>query len=267
MTDDQIRHSSLDTRHLYTLEYGDGPALIILHGLLGASGNWHTLSRSVFAKHFKVFALDLRNHGRSPHHDVFDYPSMVGDVIEFMDHRRLDEAFVLGHSMGGKAAMWMALQHPDRISRLIVADMAPKAYPPHHLQLLEALRALDLKQYTSRADIDNALAEEIEDTRIRQFLLKNLTSNGAGSYSWKMNLPAIYSNYERINQELTHTNSFTKPTLFIRGGRSAYILDEDIPLIQRLFPDAAVATLPEAGHWVHADAPKPFGELVVEFLV
>ena len=251
---------------LFYQEYGEGSPLLILHGLLGASGNWHTLSRNVFARHFHVFAVDLRNHGRSPHSDTFDLPSMAGDVIDFMDSRGLNDAFWLGHSMGGKVAMWAALDRPERVRRLVVADIAPKRYPPSHLPILEALRALDLKAHTSRAEIDATLSADIEDVAIRQFLLKNLTSDGAGSYSWKMNLPAIYAGYARINQSLPSTSTYAKPALFIRGGQSRYILDADIPPIRRLFPEARIADLPGAGHWVHAEAPKPFSDLVVEFL-
>lgn len=252
--------------NLFYQEYGEGPPLLILHGLLGASGNWHTLSRNVFAQHFHVYAVDLRNHGRSPHDEVFDYPHMVEDIVRFLEVHQLEQVMLLGHSMGGKVAMWMALEHPDRVSRLIVADIAPKAYPPHHKKLLDALLDLNPRAYSSRADIDKKLAEQIEEPGVRQFLMKNLKSEGAGSYSWKMNLNAIYENYSKINVGLPHQTSFSRPTLFIRGVKSHYIQDDDLVAIRRLFPDALLADLPSAGHWVHAEAPKPFSELVVEFL-
>jgi pimeloyl-ACP methyl ester carboxylesterase len=251
---------------LYCQEYGDGSPVIILHGLLGASGNWHTLSRTVFADHFHVYALDLRNHGRSPHNGVFDYPSMVGDVVAFMDARSLAQAAVLGHSMGGKVGMWLALRHADRVRRLISADMAPRAYPPHHMHLLNSLRSIDLEQYDSRGAIDESLAVKIESLPVRQFLLKNLHSDGEGRYSWKMNLDAIYRNYPRINEGIQTSGRFEKPALFIKGGKSSYITDQDRPQIESLFPNARFAELPAAGHWLHAEAPREFASLVVDFL-
>ena len=252
---------------LFYQEYGEGgPPLIILHGLLGASGNWHTLSRSVFSEHFHVYSLDARNHGRSPHDDVFDYPSMAADVIEFLDAKSINEASILGHSMGGKTAMWAALAHPERVTRLVVADIAPRSYPPHHLPILDALRSIDLTMHSSRTGIDRALAADIPEAGVRQFLLKNLASDGAGGYSWKMNLPAIYAGYANVNTEIPHSRGFPKPTLFIRGGRSKYIEATDRPDIKRLFPASRIEELPNAGHWVHAEAPKPFADLVVEFL-
>ena len=251
---------------LYSQSYGAGQPLIILHGLLGASGNWHTLSRNVFGKHFQVFTLDLRNHGRSPHDDRFDFPSMVEDVRAFMRDENLSSAHVLGHSMGGKVAMLLALNYPELVDHLIVADIAPRAYPPHHMHILNALRDLDLPAYTSRTQIDEALSVNIKELGVRQFLMKNLSSNGAGGYVWKMNLPAIYDNYTKINVEVSTTNVFTGPVLFIKGGRSNYITDKDVPAIETLFPAAAVQTIPGIGHWVHAEAPKAFSEMVLNFL-
>ena len=252
---------------LFFKPYGEGPPLIILHGLLGAGGNWHTLSRSVFSEYFHVFALDLRNHGRSDHDDGFDYPCMVEDVRQFFVEHGLKSANVLGHSMGGKVAMWLALMYPDLVSRLIVADIAPRAYPPHHMHILNALKSIDLTAYTTRAAIDEALAEEIKDMGVRQFLLKNLASNGQGAYSWKMNLLVIYDNYPKVNEGIDTQHSFAGPVLFIKGGRSNYITKNDASQIQALFPASTVEEIPKSGHWVHAEAPKQFAELVLQFLI
>lgn len=251
---------------LFHQAYGEGPALLILHGLLGASGNWHTLSRSVFSEEYSVFTLDLRNHGRSPHDPVFDYPSMTADVREFIEDHQLGPVHVLGHSMGGKVAMWLALEHPALVSKLIVADMAPRAYPPHHMHILNALKGLDLPAFSSRQAIDQALAASIKETGVRQFLLKNLASQGSGQYSWKMNLNGIYNNYERINAGIETNLQFAGPTLFVKGGRSNYITDKDAPHIQQLFPAAQIQNLPNAGHWVHAEAPEAFSSMVMSFL-
>lgn len=239
---------------------------MVLHGLLGASGNWHTLSRSVFAAKFRVYAIDLRNHGRSPHADQFDYESMVEDVLGFMQDHQMESAHVLGHSMGGKVAMKLALRYPALVSKLIVADMAPRAYPPHHMHILNALKNLDLSAYASRKEIDDALAVSIGDFGVRQFLLKNLASDGAGGYSWKMNLPVIYNGYPNINEEVNASNAYAGPTLFIKGGKSNYISAQDRGPIQALFSSAAIEEIPGAGHWVHAEAPKVFGEMVMTFL-
>ncbi|MBX2820473.1 MAG: alpha/beta fold hydrolase [Rhodothermaceae bacterium] len=240
--------------------------LLILHGLLGAGGNWHSLSRNVFSKHYRVLAVDLRNHGKSPHSDTFDFPSMVEDVRELMDTMGFERAHILGHSMGGKVAMWFGLMYPERVDKLIVADIAPRAYPPHHLPIFEGLRALDLPSFQSRGEIDAALATHVAEAPVRQFLLKNLASDGAGSYSWKMNLETIYENYPLINKAVVTDRTFNKPTLFIRGGRSSYIRKEDEPAILTLFPDTEFITIPNAGHWVHAEAPQPFANSVLEFL-
>ena len=250
---------------LFYKSYGEGEPLIILHGLLGASGNWHTLSRNVFADRFQVFTLDLRNHGRSPHSDIFDYPSMVGDLERFIEERDLAPANVLGHSMGGKVAMWLALEHPDLVRRLIVADIAPRAYPPHHMHILNALKALDLPAFTSRAEVDEALAEQIKEPAIRQFLLKNLDSNEGSDYRWKMNLPAIYENYPRINSAIESSRVYDGPALFIKGGRSNYIAEKDEAQIKSLFPEAKMQQIPDAGHWIHAEAPQRFAEMVLAF--
>ncbi len=251
---------------LFHQAYGEGPALLILHGLLGASGNWHTLSRSVFSEQYSVYTLDLRNHGRSPHDPVFDYASMTADVREFMLDNQLRHAHVLGHSMGGKVAMWLALQHPELVSRLIVADMAPRAYPPHHMHILNALKGLDLPAFNSRQDIDNALAEHIKEAGVRQFLLKNLASQGGGQYGWKMNLDAIYDNYTRINEGIESEQHYAGPALFVKGGRSNYITEKDSLQIRQLFPAAEIQDLPNAGHWVHAEAPQAFSSMVMSFL-
>lgn len=250
---------------LFYKEYGEGHPLIILHGLLGASGNWHTLSRTVFSEHFRVLTVDQRNHGRSFHSDRFDYPAMAEDIWHFLDELEIDSIYMLGHSMGGKTAMYAALAFPERIDKLVVVDMAPKEYPPHHAPIIEALQGIDPSEYESRSDIDDVLAESISSYRIRQFLLKNLDYDGE-QYRWKMNLDAIAENYNKINQGLDTDRTYEGPTLFIRGETSDYIRDDDLPLIRKNFPQAELVTIDGAGHWVHADAPDAFADVVVDFL-
>lgn len=252
---------------LFFRDYGSGPPLLILHGLLGASGNWHTLSGKLFSQAFHVFTLDLRNHGRSPHSDVFDYPTMASDVEAFMDKHGLETAHVVGHSMGGKAAMYLATTAPDRLGRLVVVDIAPKAYPARHEHILTALQAVHPPDYDDRSAIDAALAEHIDARPIRQFLLKNLTLDSeTKTYRWQMNLDALVRNYDRVNEPLPAPAVFDGPTLFVRGERSDYIRDEDRSRITQHFPQARLVTIPGAGHWVHADAPDAFGEAVMDFL-
>ena len=250
---------------LFYRSHGAGPPLIILHGLLGSGDNWQTLSRKVFAEHFQVFTVDQRNHGRSPHSEVFDYPTMVADLVAFMDEHRLDHVYLLGHSMGGKAAMHFALTHPDRTDSLVVVDIAPKIYPPAHTVIFDALRNLDLDAHSSRATIDAALRPQIPNDAVRSFLLKNLRRDGNGGYAWKVNIESIHRNYTHLSDSLEADGLYEGPTLFIRGGASDYVADEDTELIISFFPDAEIVTIDEAGHWVHADKPQEFAEVVLEF--
>lgn len=248
---------------LFFQEYGQGSPLVILHGLFGSSDNWHTLSRAL-APHFKVYALDLRNHGRSPHSDVFHYEAMANDVLEFFHNQGLPPAFVIGHSMGGKTAMRLALDHPGLFGRLVIVDVAPKEYPRHHDEIFDALAGLDLNKVTVRKEIDAALSEAIPSQVTRQFLLKNLKRDQNGRFVWKMNLEVIMMNYDKMNSPIESDTPFTKPTLFLRSTTSGYIGTEDYPMMGRLFPNLAVVDL-EVGHWIHVEAPDRFTAIVLDF--
>lgn len=250
---------------LFHREYGSGHPLTIIHGLLGSGGNWHTLSRKVFSERHRVVVPDMRNHGKSPHDSRLDYPAMADDVIDLWDELGVGSGDVMGHSMGGKVAMQLALTHPDRVSRLVVVDIAPRGYQPAHEALFRALEDADPSTRASRSEVDEFLSDRIPDTGIRQFLLKNL-AHGPDGYRWQMNLDAITSNYDRILEGLTVFATYEGPTLFIRGARSDYVQDDDRDLIQAYFPQATLVTIPRAGHWVHAEAPEPFADAVTEFL-
>lgn len=251
---------------LFYNRYGQtAPPLVILHGLLGANGNWHTLSRTAFQEVATVYAVDQRNHGRSPHTDRIDYPSMAADLRDFIDQHDLAPASLLGHSMGGKTAMQTALSYPTRVDRLIVVDMAPKAYPPRHTEILDALARIDPTEYSDRDAIDDALAEDVSSWAIRQFLLKNLDYDG-DQYTWKMNLDAIRDHYDDITAPITADTTFEGPALFVRGGNSDYVENEDRDDIRMLFPKAELVTVEDAGHWVHAEAPEALAEIVTDFL-
>lgn len=248
-------------------QYGEGDPLIILHGLLGASSNWHTLARSVFCRHYTVYTLDQRNHGRSPHADRIDYPSMAGDLLHFLEDHNIGKCHLIGHSMGGKTAMEFALEHSERVMRLLVVDIAPKSYPPRHEEILKALRNVDLSKMTSRADIDHALADRIPEPTVRRFLLKNLSYNSESSlYEWELNLATIQDDYDQLNKGIENSRMFEGPTLFVRGADSDYMEDGDENAIRKLFPNAEFEIIDNAGHWVHADQPENFAEIAKNFL-
>ena len=250
---------------LYFERFGQGHPLIILHGLFGSLENWRTLSKT-FGQFFQVFALDQRNHGRSPHSNEFNYHVMVEDVHAFLQQQQLPSTYLLGHSMGGKVAMQFAVSHPDMVDRLIVVDIAPKVYPPGHDDVFAALYALDPPSIRSRQEADNVLAQHLPDLAVRQFLLKNLERTDSGTFRWRINLDGIHTNYRHMLETFSARGQFAKPTLFIRGENSGYIRDSDIPSIEQLFLQALIVTIPNSGHWVHAEAPQEFARIVREFL-
>lgn len=244
---------------------GDGPPLIILHGLLGSLDNWVPHAQMLSAR-FRVFLLDLRNHGRSPHADEFHYEAMAADVAEFIHDQNLASANLLGHSMGGKVAMRFAQLHPELTRSLIVVDMAPRKYAPRYAAILDTMHGLNLSRFAQRNEVDAALIAVAPDKNIRQFLLKNLGRDSAGKMVWKPHVAAIRANYQNVRGALPAITSFPGPTLFVRGGRSDYIQDEDIDLIRQIFPHAKLETIASAGHWVHAETPERFIQIITSFL-
>jgi esterase len=249
---------------LHYQEYGTGQPLIILHGLLGSLDNWHTLSKT-FAESYRVIAVDQRNHGRSPHSNIFMYDAMAADLSELLDHLNLPSALVLGHSMGGKTAMQLALGYPGRVDKLIVVDIAPREYPRLHDELLDALISVDLSTKTSRQQVDTELAQHIPDFSERQFLMKNLARDSVGALTWKANLQVIHSNYHEIARAIKSEVPYKGPTLFLKANRVNYILDSDVPMIRGLFPNAHIVGV-DSGHWIHAEAPAVFAGFVIKFL-
>jgi esterase len=250
---------------LHYKELGHGQPLLILHGLFGTLDNWATLAKRL-SEHYNVFLVDLRNHGRSPHDDQHNYDLMADDVLELIDDLQIPTPAIMGHSMGGKVAMNFALRYPTRLTRLIVVDIAPKAYPPHHDDIIDALKSVDLKA-TSRSEIDKQMAEKIKQEDVRLFLMKNLYRKEDNTFGWRMNLDAIEKDYEQIAAAITSDVPFKKHALFIRGGKSNYITQEDIyTSIEHLFTLVEMETIPKAGHWVHAEAPDEVYDLVTTFL-
>lgn len=245
--------------------FGSGEPLIILHGLFGTLDNWQTLARR-FAEHYTVYIVDQRNHGRSPHLDNMDYPALAEDLKSFMESQWMYNAHIIGHSMGGKTAMQFSMEYPEMVNKLVVVDIAPKAYPGLHNSIFDALMSLDLNRVQSRQEAEDWLAPKIDDLSVRQFLMKNLTRSKAGGFEWKMNLPVIYKYYGHILAPISVREAFENPTLFIRGNRSSYILDDDWSLIQDYYPNARLYSVANAGHWVHAEAPEVFYEAALSFL-
>jgi esterase len=250
---------------LHFQSYGQGPPLIILHGLFGSLENWHSIGQ-MLAADFHVFTMDQRNHGRSPHATDMSYQLMAEDLKEFVADKQLGSVNLLGHSMGGKTAILFAISYPQLVEKLIVVDIAPRAYPDHHSEILKALSSLDLSSFKSRAEMESQLASSIPDLAVRRFLLKNVKRDQAGNFYWQMNLSAIEANYARLSEQISSQRPFEKPTLFIRGERSNYIRDDDMTAIQKLFPRVKLCEIAGAGHWVHAEAPEAFLRTVREFL-
>lgn len=249
---------------LFSREFGAGDPVIILHGLFGFSDNWQTIAKGL-AEYHLVVTPDLRNHGRSPHTDSNSYPEMAEDLREFMEAHWMFSANVIGHSMGGKVAMQLALQYPDMVERLVVVDIDPGQAEDNHSGIFRALLGIDLSKMTDRKAIETYLSEHIDDLGTLQFLLKNITRTDAGAFEWKMNLPVLWKHYPDILAPVEGT-PFEKPSLFIRGSRSGYIKPEESALIKSLFPAAEIVTIEDAGHWVHADKPKELLAVLKAFL-
>jgi pimeloyl-ACP methyl ester carboxylesterase len=250
---------------LATIPHGDAPAatrpLLIVHGLFGSARNWGVIARNL-AKHRPVLAVDMRNHGASDWKDSHTYPDMADDLARVIDGHG-GVADVLGHSMGGKAAMWLALTRPDMVARLIVADIAPVAYTHTQMKYLQAMKALDLDAIESRSDADRALRAAIPELAIRAFLLQSLDIPGR---RWRLNLDALERDMPAIMDFPDTDSAFGKPTLFLAGGASDYVRPDHRPAMKRLFPQHRLVKLPGANHWLHAEKPRDFEAAVNAWL-
>jgi len=250
--------------HYQTL--GEGQPLILLHGLFGAANNWGVVAKH-FSKTHQVISVDLRNHGQSPHHDSQTYREMADDLIALCDALNLETIHCLGHSMGGKVAMQFAMQYPERVEKLIVVDMAIRAYADEHTHLIDAMMAIDLAKMQSRSDVDKALRSAIPNMMVRQFLLMNLVKV-SGHLQWRINLPALKANYPALQQALfsASTAQYNKPCLFIHGEHSDYVQEGDIMQIKTHFTQSEFTSLP-TNHWVHAEQPQAFIAVLNQFLM
>ncbi|NOY97225.1 MAG: alpha/beta fold hydrolase [Chlorobi bacterium] len=264
---------------LFYRKTGNGKPLIIVHGLYGSSDNWLSIGKKL-SGYYTVYMIDQRNHGRSPHADENSYEDMRNDLVEFIDGHKIGKATILGHSMGGKVAMFYAADYPERIEKLIVADIAPKDYLlmneasqfQLHRNILLAMQDIDFAQINSRNEVADILAEKIDNLRIRQFLLKNITKNEhSGKLQWRLNPGALYAYLDEIvsgvnKQWLADRIPIVAyPATFIRGEKSNYISSEDKTLIKEIYPEAKIIDIPDAGHWLHAEQPELFIKAVLQF--
>lgn len=248
------------------IEGKGGIPFIVIHGYLGMSDNWKTFGRQLMDLGYEVHLLDLRNHGRSFHSEEWSYDDMVQDIVKYMDYHQLLSAFVLGHSMGGKAAMKLAVQYPERVQKMIVADISPRVYAPHHQDIMQALNAVDFSMQPSRQDVDDIIGQYINDDSTRMFLLKSLYWKAPGQLAFRFNLDVFNREEHAVGEGLPEHAVYDGAVLFIRGGNSKYIQERDEALIRQHFPNSTIKTIPNAGHWLHAENPQRFFELVKEFV-
>ena len=250
--------------NLHYRKIGEGYPTYILHGVFGSSDNWQTVGK-MLSEHLEVYLIDQRNHGNSPHSDLFNYEAMANDLIELMNDLNHEKVNIIGHSMGGKVAMEFATTHPEKVNKLVVVDIAPKYYPPHHQEVLAGFKSVRLKEIKSRGEAEEDMSAVIKDFGIRQFLLKNLKRDSDG-FKWKINLQTIEENIENVGVGLENSKTYNGDTLFIAGSKSKYIADEDQTIISRHFPQNRIITIEGAGHWVHAEKPRELFDEVLKFL-
>lgn len=247
-------------------KYGsEEKTLIILHGLFGSLDNWQTLGKR-FGEHFTTYIVDQRNHGKSPHLDSHNYQEMANDLNELIDELNVEDIYLIGHSMGGKTAMQFSIEKPHRVNKMVIVDIAPKYYPPHHQDIIGALKSVDFKKENDRKSVQRKITEKINDPGVIQFLMKGLTWVTKEQLGWKFNLNVLSQQIENIGEKLTGHAYFTNPTLFIKGELSNYITEEDIDIIEEAFPMSEHVTIENAGHWLHAEYPNQFFNEVITFL-
>ncbi len=253
---------------LFYRTYGKGKPFIILHGLFGIPDNWVSFAKKIARLGYQVYVLDQRNHGQSPHSHTFNYLALVDDLFDFIDEHELEDAVIMGHSMGGKVAMRFALENPDYLSKLIVVDISLRQYPPrdYHLKVIQAMKNVDFSQVQKRDDVEKILAKEIDSKRIRQFIMKNLYRKEKDELAWRINLDGLADNLDEMFDGIIADKPLDKPVFLVRGGNSDYVLDSDLEAFQLAFPQSYVLTIENATHWVHAEAPEQFYKEVVKFI-
>ncbi|OWR15088.1 alpha/beta fold hydrolase [Chryseobacterium sp. VAUSW3] len=255
----QILHSKI---------YGEeksGTPLLVFHGLFGMLDNWASFGKE-FGEYFPTHLIDLRNHGKSFHSEEMTHDDLAHDISHYMEHHGIEKANLLGHSLGGKAVMQFAVKYPPKVEKLIVVDIAPKAYPPHHQGILKALESVDFEKITTRQEAEEILQQYIPEKSVIQFLAKNLYWKDDKKLGWRFNLKTLSEKYSQFVSNAIKFGVFTGKTLFISGAKSQYILPQDEFLIKQQFPNSSVVTVENAGHWVQAENPKDFNEAVKDFI-
>ncbi|MGB3144852.1 MAG: alpha/beta fold hydrolase [Maribacter sp.] len=244
---------------------GEGKPLCILHGFLGMLDNWKTLGTQYAEIGFRVHLIDQRNHGKSFHSEDFNYDILADDLKRYLEFHNIEKTNLIGHSMGGKTAMQFACSYPEKVEKLLIADIAPKYYPPHHQQIIDGLNAIKVDTLTSRTEADKQLKKYISDFGTRQFLLKNLNRTENKKLAFRFNLSVLSERMEEIGENISSSESFDGPTLFLKGDRSEYVTNQDTAEIKKHFPKAKVETIENAGHWLHAENPDQFFEKSMAF--
>ncbi|MBJ7550668.1 alpha/beta fold hydrolase [Marinomonas ostreistagni] len=251
---------------IHTKQYGENlPPLVVIHGLFGNADNWHSIAQK-WAENFTVYCLDLPNHGRSSELAPTTYPALANAINEWLEEKHLSSIYLLGHSMGGKVAMQLTSDHPEKIKKLIVADIAPVDYLPSHTEIFKGLKVINQKQPASRKEADQLLSDYEPNMGVRQFLLKNLQRNENGTNSLALGLDNLIADYDAILSAPILKDNLSVETLFIKGENSPYILPEHQQQTLKHFPNASVKVIPETGHWLHAEKPTTFTSLVRRFL-
>ena len=250
---------------LHYKELGEGKPLVILHGLFGTSDNWQTHAKKL-GEYYRVILVDQRNHGHSPWSEDFTYEYLADDLERLIIHLGIDQFTLIGHSMGGKTAMYYSQKYPTRLEKMVIVDIGIKQYPMHHNEIIKGIKSLDLTTISSRSAAEQAMIPFVDSYGVRQFLLKNLYWVEKGKLAWRMNVDVLEREMEEILAPIPNIEVWT-PTLFLRGAMSNYILDEDWDAIEEIFPDATLETIENAGHWVHSEQPDEFIETVLGFII
>jgi len=245
---------------------GQGTPIIILHGLFGMLDNWSNMAKKLEAAGYMVILIDQRDHGRSAHTHDFSYPLLANDLYQFMEDNWIHDAILIGHSMGGKTSLQFVTEHESMISKLVIIDIGIKKYKGGHQDVFEALFAVDIEKIQGRDEAQAVLMHHLNDLGTVQFLMKNLTRRKEGGFEWKMNLSLLFEKYENILEKIHYQAASVTDTLFIKGGKSDYILDEDWPDITEMLPNAKIKTIEDAGHWVHVDQPDELFDTIIDFI-
>ncbi|HNW96984.1 MAG TPA: alpha/beta fold hydrolase [Bacteroidales bacterium] len=251
---------------MFFRHFGEGEPVLILHGLFGLSDNWVPFAKKLSEKKYSVFIPDLRNHGRSPHSEEFNYEVLVNDLHEFIKEHNLENSLIIGHSMGGLIAMKFALRYPELIKRMVIIDIGIKNFPKYNLELMDAMLGLYISEMKSRNEIEAKLSEKINQKNVLELILKNIRRNSDNIFSWKLNLPALKNNLHNIFKSIEDKGSSEVEALFIAAGNSDYLSENDMPEIQKIFPCSIFSHIPEASHWVHAEKQDELFNEIINFI-